>query len=127
MQAQEDRRDAAPRFRLDVPLHDLLMKTDQAPRVAGESDLAGLPEPVFPQRPKLLHVPPGFPGRHVPPARRYWTPRQIYGAMRGWLFPFVRSRTLPGDFHPIIAYLFTEYKCNLDCHTAGPMIIGSKG
>ena len=35
--------------------------------------------------------------------------------MRGWLFPFVRSRILPGDFHPIIAYLFTEYKCNLDC------------
>jgi MoaA/NifB/PqqE/SkfB family radical SAM enzyme len=23
---------------------------------------------------------------------------------------------LPGQFHPIIAYLFTEYKCNLDCH-----------
>lgn len=22
----------------------------------------------------------------------------------------------PGDFHPIIAYLFTEWKCNLDCH-----------
>jgi sulfatase maturation enzyme AslB (radical SAM superfamily) len=20
------------------------------------------------------------------------------------------------DFHPIIAYLFTEWKCNLDCH-----------
>jgi len=28
----------------------------------------------------------------------------------------VKSRVLPGDFHPIIAYLFTEYKCNLDCH-----------
>ena len=36
--------------------------------------------------------------------------------MRGWLFPYVRSRVLPGDFHPIIAYLFTEWKCNLDCH-----------
>ena len=23
---------------------------------------------------------------------------------------------MPGDFHPIIAYLFTEWKCNLDCH-----------
>ena len=22
---------------------------------------------------------------------------------------------LPGEFHPIIAYLFVEYKCNLDC------------
>ena len=36
--------------------------------------------------------------------------------MRGWAVPFVQSRLLPGDFHPLIAYLFTEYKCNLDCH-----------
>jgi MoaA/NifB/PqqE/SkfB family radical SAM enzyme len=28
--------------------------------------------------------------------------------MRGWLFPYLKSRLLPGDFHPIIAYLFTE-------------------
>jgi sulfatase maturation enzyme AslB (radical SAM superfamily) len=28
----------------------------------------------------------------------------------------IRSRVLPGDFHPIIAHLFTEWKCNLDCH-----------
>src|SRR5207253_1562631 len=27
-----------------------------------------------------------------------------------------KSRALPGDFQPIIAYLFTEWKCNLDCH-----------
>ena len=36
--------------------------------------------------------------------------------MNGWLFPYVKSRVLAGDFHPIIAYLFTEWKCNLDCH-----------
>jgi MoaA/NifB/PqqE/SkfB family radical SAM enzyme len=36
--------------------------------------------------------------------------------MRGWMFPYFKSRLLPGDFHPIIAYLFTEWKCNLDCH-----------
>jgi len=36
--------------------------------------------------------------------------------MRGWLFPYIKSRILRGDFHPIIAYLFTEWKCNLDCH-----------
>ena len=35
--------------------------------------------------------------------------------MRGWLFPYIRSRVLPGDFHPITSYLFVEYKCNLDC------------
>jgi len=36
--------------------------------------------------------------------------------MRGWLFPYIRSRVTSGDFHPLIAYLFTEFKCNLDCH-----------
>ena len=36
--------------------------------------------------------------------------------MKGWMFPYVKSRLLPGDFHPIVAYLFTECKCNLDCH-----------
>jgi sulfatase maturation enzyme AslB (radical SAM superfamily) len=47
---------------------------------------------------------------------RHWTPGQIYHAMRGWAFPYIKSRVLPGNFHPIVAYLFTEFKCNLDCH-----------
>jgi MoaA/NifB/PqqE/SkfB family radical SAM enzyme len=32
------------------------------------------------------------------------------------MFPWMKSRILPGDFQPIIAYLFVEWKCNLDCH-----------
>jgi sulfatase maturation enzyme AslB (radical SAM superfamily) len=36
--------------------------------------------------------------------------------MQGWMFPYFQSRLLPGDFHPLITYLFTESKCNLDCH-----------
>jgi MoaA/NifB/PqqE/SkfB family radical SAM enzyme len=36
--------------------------------------------------------------------------------MQGWMFPYFRSRLLPGDFHPLITYLFTESKCNIDCH-----------
>jgi MoaA/NifB/PqqE/SkfB family radical SAM enzyme len=76
-----------------------------------------LPEPVFPQRRGFLVDPPGFDKMpHVPPAHRHWSVPHIYRAMRRWLFPYLRSRVLPGDFHPIIAYLFTEYKCNLDCH-----------
>jgi MoaA/NifB/PqqE/SkfB family radical SAM enzyme len=47
---------------------------------------------------------------------RHWSKRKIWHAMNGWTVPFVKSRVLPGDFHPIVAYLFTEYKCNLDCH-----------
>jgi len=33
------------------------------------------------------------------------------------MFPYFKvAAFLPGDFQPIIAYLFTEWKCNLDCH-----------
>jgi sulfatase maturation enzyme AslB (radical SAM superfamily) len=52
---------------------------------------------------------------HPPEGNRQWGVKPIYRAMRGWLFPYVRSRALPGDFHPITSYLFVEYKCNLDC------------
>jgi MoaA/NifB/PqqE/SkfB family radical SAM enzyme len=70
-----------------------------------------LPEPVYPQRPELQSLS----DSDVFPDKRKWTPPLVYRAMRGWLFPYIRSRTLPGDFHPIVAYLFTEWKCNLDC------------
>lgn len=76
-----------------------------------------LPNPNFPEHPELLtNSPDFFDQPHVPPARRHWSVPLIYRVMRGWLFPYIRSRVLPGDFHPIVAYLFTEYKCNLDCH-----------
>jgi len=39
----------------------------------------------------------------------------VKGYSRGWLGPYIRSRVLPGEFHSITAYLFVEYKCNLDC------------
>jgi MoaA/NifB/PqqE/SkfB family radical SAM enzyme len=71
----------------------------------------GLPEPVFPQRPELL-ADESLPGDGV----RHWNAAQIYHAARGWAFPYFKSRLLPGDFHPIVAYLFTEYRCNIDCH-----------
>ena len=70
-----------------------------------------LPEPPFPRRPELLTR------EQLPQdGERHWTPGQIYHAMRGWMFPYFKSRLLPGDLHPIVAYLFTEFKCNLDCH-----------
>ena len=72
---------------------------------------ARLPEPVFPQHPEFLTDEP-WPGD----GERHWSPSKIWHAMKGWAVPFVKSRMLPGDFHPIIAYLFTEYKCNLDCY-----------
>jgi MoaA/NifB/PqqE/SkfB family radical SAM enzyme len=79
----------------------------------------GLPEPVFPLYPdKVGDVEP--PARYRPQPgdayRRRASAPVIARAMRGWLYPWVKSRVMPGPFHPIIAYLFTEWKCNLDCH-----------
>jgi MoaA/NifB/PqqE/SkfB family radical SAM enzyme len=66
---------------------------------------------VFPQHPQFL-TDSEWPGD----GRRHWPVSKIWRTMRGWGVPFVQSRVLPGDLHPIVAYLFTEYKCNLDCH-----------
>src|SRR5262249_24286414 len=108
-----------PPFRVDVRLHQLLVDKNNAvrPSVQPAAQLQKLPEPVFPQHPKLLEDSNKLIDKpHVPPGTRHWTAPQIYRCMRGWLFPYIKSRVLPGDFHPIIAYLFTEWKCNLDCH-----------
>jgi MoaA/NifB/PqqE/SkfB family radical SAM enzyme len=37
-------------------------------------------------------------------------------AVRCWLQPYLRSRLHPREFRPLLAFLFTEMKCNLDCH-----------
>lgn len=71
------------------------------------------PPATFPLRPELLSAPdePYFPKG----GKRKWKAWEIHRAMRGWMFPYFKSRLLPGDFHPLIAYLFNEWKCNLDC------------
>src|SRR5580698_2022591 len=113
MLQQEEQRST---FRLDVPLHQLLTKPSSGPV---EFQPVGIPQcfpdPVFPQRPELLG-PIDEDDDWRPPEKRRWKPGQIYHTMQGWLFPYIRSRVTAGDFHPLIAYLFTEFKCNLDCH-----------
>jgi len=102
-----------PSFPLVVTLQKspALLHAEASPIVRRAADSGALPAAVFPRRPELLSKEP------LPvDGRRHWTPRQIYHAMQGWAFPYFKSRLLPGDFHPIVAYLFTEYKCNLDCH-----------
>jgi sulfatase maturation enzyme AslB (radical SAM superfamily) len=101
----------APKFRIDVDIHNLLMHSAPSPVKVPAPKGETLPTPVFPQYPAKL----ADPGPNVPPGKRDWTLPQVYRKMRGWLFPYIRSRVLPGDFHPITAYLFVEYKCNLDC------------
>jgi MoaA/NifB/PqqE/SkfB family radical SAM enzyme len=100
-----------PKFRIDVNVHSLLMNSASAAPEPPVDKGMSLPDPIYPRFPEKL----SDPGPETPPESRNWTLAQAYHKMRGWLFPYVRSRVLPGEFHPIIAYLFVEYKCNLDC------------
>jgi MoaA/NifB/PqqE/SkfB family radical SAM enzyme len=104
-----------PGFRVDVNLHDLLVNKNgfRGTSLLPTPDLPRtLPDPIYPLHPELQSIP----DPELVPEKRSWGAPLIYRAMRGWLFPYIGSRVLPGDFHPIIAYLFTEWKCNLDCH-----------
>ena len=100
-----------PAFRIDVSINDLLLHSTAHPPAPPQPKGATLPEPVFPQYPELLSVA----GPATPPEKRQWTREQLMRKVRGWLGPYIRSRVMPGDFHPITAYLFVEYKCNIDC------------
>ena len=37
-------------------------------------------------------------------------------ALRCWAVPYVHSRLRPAEFRPVLCYLFTEWRCNIDCH-----------
>ncbi len=103
--------ETATKARIDLATNDLLMSPNRKPFEISTDKGCTLPNPVFPQFPDKL----ADPGPAIPPAKREWTAGQMMRAARGWLVPYLRSRVLPGEFHPITAYLFTEYKCNLDC------------
>src|SRR4051794_40980685 len=100
-----------PAFRIDVPINDLLLRSSAQPPAPPTPKGATLPEPVFPLHPELLSVP----GPDTPPLKREWKREELLRKARGWLVPYIRSRVMPGNFHPITAYLFVEYKCNIDC------------
>jgi sulfatase maturation enzyme AslB (radical SAM superfamily) len=108
-------------FRLDVPLHNLLQQPQpQRTKLQASDGLKTLPKAVFPQHPELLHeLDEADIAAHdhvLRTGKREWPASRIFKNMSGWMFPYFKSRLTPGDFQPIIAYLFTEWKCNLDCH-----------
>jgi MoaA/NifB/PqqE/SkfB family radical SAM enzyme len=78
-----------------------------------------LPDPVFPQHLHLMHdLTAAEIAEHqvVDTGKRRWPASRIFQNMRGWMFPYFKSRIMPGDFQPIISCLFTDWKSNLDCH-----------
>jgi len=106
-------------FRVDVDLREILMQGPKPAPLAPRGEPRSLPEPVFPRHAKKLgdvEPDPKFLPKNGNPYRTRVTIPMIRRALRGWLYPYIRSRVAPGQLHPIIAYLFTEWKCNLDCH-----------
>ncbi len=37
-------------------------------------------------------------------------------AYRSWLLPYIKSRIHSQEFRPLVAFLYTDLNCNLDCH-----------
>ena len=37
-------------------------------------------------------------------------------AVRRWVIPYVNSQIHRNDFRPILCYLYTDWRCNIDCH-----------
>lgn len=91
---------STPAFRIDVPLHEVLTGPEER-RPAVEPKGMELPEVEFPQRPD-----------GVEDYRKY----NVKRGLQAWAMPYLRSRVRPDDLVPIVPYLFTEFKCNLDCH-----------
>ena len=112
-------------YRLDVPLHDLLKKPPASPKPAGaEKEFRislPLPSPVFPQHPELLHEVDAIDiAAHetvLHTGKRHWPLSRVLKTMEGWMVSIFQVTSPARRVSvPIIAYLFVEWKCNLDCH-----------
>jgi len=95
-------------FRLEPELHGKLSQPDSLRNpLETKGEPLTLPEPDFPRRPELLE-------RRMSEAE-YQKANRIR-AWKAWGIPYFKSRWHSKELRPIVAYLFTEYKCNLDCH-----------
>jgi sulfatase maturation enzyme AslB (radical SAM superfamily) len=99
--------ESAPAFRIDVPLYTLLQKSTQRSTLPPSPEPVTLPEPVFPQIKRTTDLKRSGFVYHANNGVR---------AFRRWLIPYMQSRVLHDQFRPLLSYLFTEWKCNLDCH-----------
>jgi MoaA/NifB/PqqE/SkfB family radical SAM enzyme len=96
-----------PAFRVDVPLYTLLQKSQERSALKIDREPQKLPEPVFPQNAGNADLKQsGF----------FYHANNGVRAFRRWLIPYIQSRVMYDEFRPLLSYLFTEWKCNLDCH-----------
>lgn len=99
-----DRGTNAPAFRIDKKLHQILYRESARPQVEKEPD-AVLPEPIYPLNPNPTEM-----------TQREYYKQNALRTWRSWGKPYFKSRWHSDELRPIIPYLFTEWKCNLDCH-----------
>jgi MoaA/NifB/PqqE/SkfB family radical SAM enzyme len=98
---------STPAYRVDVPLYTLLQGRSERSTLVAAPEMQALPEPVFPQQEADKDMKRSGFVYHANNGMR---------AFRRWLVPYVQSRIKYDEFRPLLSYLFTEWKCNLDCH-----------
>ena len=104
-EARDTAGSSAP-FRLKSEIQDQLLQPKERSTVAAQRDEAlALPEPEFPQR---------QPGPDY--TNKEFDRLNLVRGWKGWGVPYFKSRWHSKELRPIIAYLFTEFKCNVDCH-----------
>src|SRR5919202_5241246 len=96
---------APPPFRIDPKLHQILYKYQTKTTLPPKPEPEVLPEPPFP-----IHPDP------QPMSRKEYQKLNAIRTWKTWGSPYFKSLMHKGELRPIIPSLFTEWKCNLDCH-----------
>src|SRR5256714_9929298 len=96
---------ATPTFRIDPKLHQILYKPSSRPPVSPPPESEGLPEPPYPIHPNPQ-----------PMTKKEYQKLNAIRTWKTWGSPYFKSLYHRGELRPIIPYLFTEWKCNYDCH-----------
>ena len=94
----------APAYRIDQKLHQILYRETARP-VLEPAPEEVFPEPIYPQHPNPVEM-----------EQKVYQRRNALQAWKSWGKPYFASRWHSKELRPIIPYLFTEWKCNLDCH-----------
>ena len=97
---------SAPPFRIAPQLHQILYKRPGRDKL-DERPEEVLPEPPYPQRPNAKEM-----------THKEYLKLNGVRMWKTWGAPYFRSRypANRNSLRPIIPYLFTDWKCNLDCH-----------
>jgi len=95
-------------FRLNETWHEKLKQPGSGRNpLKPKGEPMKLPDPIFPSRPEA---------KVTRMSESEYRRLNGWRAWKAWGIPYFQSRWHSKDLRPIVAYLFTEYKCNLDCH-----------